>query len=100
MQTLPPNLCWGCLGETMLLTLEREVDDYSIGGKLSLRQADYIAALADKHGFEPAEPQWYGDARSPTRTSTGSRRLCLRRCKWVGKPAGGLSDFVTMLARH
>ena len=60
-QTLPPNLCWGCLGETMLLALEGDVEDYSIGGKLSLRQADYIAALARKHGFEPAVPQWYGE---------------------------------------
>ena len=60
MQTLPTNLCWGCLGETMLLALEDEIEDYSIGGKLCLRQADYIAALANKHGFEPAEPQWYG----------------------------------------
>ena len=73
MQTLPPNLCWGCLGETMLLALEDEIEDYSIGGKLSLRQADYIAALANKHGFEPAEPQWYGSCW-PTGTSTGSRR--------------------------
>ena len=61
IQTLPANLCWGCLGETMLLALEGDVEDYSIGGKLSLRQADYIAALARKHGFEPAVPQWYGE---------------------------------------
>ena len=60
-QTLPPDLCWGCLGETMLLALEGVVEDCSIGSKLSLRQADYIAALARKHGFEPAEPQWYGE---------------------------------------
>ena len=60
MQILPTNLCWGCLGETMLLALEDEIEDYSIGSKLCLRQADYIAALARKHGFEPAEPQWYG----------------------------------------
>jgi acetylornithine/succinyldiaminopimelate/putrescine aminotransferase/predicted amino acid dehydrogenase len=60
-QTLPANLCWGCLGETMLLALEGDIEDYSIGGKLSLRQADYIAALARKHGFEPAAPQWYGE---------------------------------------
>ena len=60
-QTLPGNLCWGCLGETMLLTLEGETPDYSIGRDLSLREADKIAAMARRHGFEPAEPQWYGE---------------------------------------
>ncbi|WP_299821563.1 aminotransferase class III-fold pyridoxal phosphate-dependent enzyme [uncultured Jannaschia sp.] len=59
-QTLPANLCWGCLGETMLLALAREKRDYSIGSRLSLADADHLAELADQHGFEPAPPQWYG----------------------------------------
>ncbi|MCX7567497.1 aminotransferase class III-fold pyridoxal phosphate-dependent enzyme [Sulfitobacter sp. F26169L] len=59
-QNLPDNLCWGCLGETMLLALEGETDDYSIGRDLSLTQADRMSEMARRHGFEPAEPQWYG----------------------------------------
>lgn len=59
-QTLPPHLCWGCLGETMLLALAREERDFSIGSRLSLEDADRIAALAARHGFAPAAPQWYG----------------------------------------
>ncbi|MFZ3584534.1 aminotransferase class III-fold pyridoxal phosphate-dependent enzyme [Loktanella sp. DJP18] len=59
-QTLPENLCWGCLGETMLLTLAGETADFSIGSQLSLADADHIAALADVHGFVPAPTQWYG----------------------------------------
>ncbi len=59
-QTLPPNLCWGCLGETMLLALARDNRDYSIGSRLSLEDADYMEMLAEEHGFEPAPPQWYG----------------------------------------
>ena len=59
-QTLPPNLCWGCLGETMLLALAREERDYSIGSRLSLEGADHLELLAEEHGFEPAPPQWYG----------------------------------------
>jgi predicted amino acid dehydrogenase len=59
-QTLPKNLCWGCLGETMLLALEGETDDYSLGRDLVLSEADRIAAMARKHGFDPAEPQWRG----------------------------------------
>lgn len=59
-QNLPEDLCWGCLGETMLLALEGETDDYSLGRDLCLAQADRISEMARRHGFEPAEPQWYG----------------------------------------
>jgi predicted amino acid dehydrogenase len=59
-QTLPADLCWGCLGETMLLALAREERDFSIGSKLSLAGADHVALLADRHGFVPAPAQWYG----------------------------------------
>ncbi|MFZ5965220.1 aminotransferase class III-fold pyridoxal phosphate-dependent enzyme [Thalassococcus sp. BH17M4-6] len=59
-QTLPEDLCWGCMGETMLLALEGETKDYSLGRDLSLEDADRVAAMARRHGFEPAEPQWHG----------------------------------------
>jgi predicted amino acid dehydrogenase len=59
-RTLPPELCWGCLGETMLLALAREEGDFSIGSRLSLPDADRLAVLARRHGFRPAPPRWYG----------------------------------------
>ena len=59
-QTLPDNLCWGCLGETLLLALARETRDFSIGSRLSLDDADKIAIMMKEHGFEPADAQWYG----------------------------------------
>jgi predicted amino acid dehydrogenase len=59
-RTLPPELCWGCLGETMLLALAQEEGDFSIGSRLSLADADRLATLARRHGFRPAAPQWYG----------------------------------------
>lgn len=71
-QNLPDNLCWGCLGETMLLALEGETADYSLGRDLSLAQADRISELARLHGFEPAEPQWYGTAL----TEADFQRVC------------------------
>ncbi|MGC9418488.1 MAG: aminotransferase class III-fold pyridoxal phosphate-dependent enzyme [Rhodovulum sp.] len=61
-QTLPEDLCWGCLGETMLLALEGETADYSLGRDLSLEDADRVAEMARRHGFEPAEPQWHGQS--------------------------------------
>ncbi|WP_207103078.1 aminotransferase class III-fold pyridoxal phosphate-dependent enzyme [Paracoccus shandongensis] len=60
-QTLPANIAWGCLSETMLLALSGETADFSIGSALSLEGADLLASLAETHGFEPAPPQWYGD---------------------------------------
>jgi len=45
----------------MLLALEGETEDYSLGRDLSLEGADRIAEMARRHGFEPAEPQWYGE---------------------------------------
>ncbi len=59
-QTLPKNLCWGCLGETMLLALAGETRDYSIGSRLSLSDADHLSHLAEVHGFNPSPTQWYG----------------------------------------
>lgn len=61
-QTLPAQLCWGCLGETLLLSLAREKRDFSIGSQLSLADADHMAALAEVHGFEPALAQWCGES--------------------------------------
>ncbi len=59
-RTLPQELCWGCLGETMLLALARVEGDLSIGSRLSLAEADRLSVLARRHGFRHAPPQWYG----------------------------------------
>jgi predicted amino acid dehydrogenase len=53
---MPPGVCWGCLGETILLALESAEGDHSIGQILSQKEADYISKLAEKHGFKAALP--------------------------------------------
>jgi len=78
-QTLPKNLCWGCLGETLLLALARETRDFSIGSRLSLADADHIAALAELHGFEPAPAQWYGEAVTLRQITEFTRHVRARR---------------------
>jgi predicted amino acid dehydrogenase len=60
IQGLSPGVAWGCLAETILLSLEGETVDHSIGQQLTLAEADHIAKLAKKHGFRPATTQWYG----------------------------------------
>lgn len=59
-QGFPPGVCWGCLGETILLALEGETGDYSIGQTIPLAEADHLARLAAKHGFRAAPAQWHG----------------------------------------
>jgi len=63
---LPDNICFGpnlgyrdgvnlaCLSETILLALEGDFKDYSIGNKLSLETVQYLRSLARKHGFRLA----------------------------------------------
>lgn len=43
-----------CLSETVLLALEGDCHDYSIGNKLSLDTVQYLRGLARKHGFSLA----------------------------------------------
>jgi predicted amino acid dehydrogenase len=78
-QTLPPGLCWGCFGETMLLALAGEEGDYSIGSKLPLNDADRIAVLAERHGFRPAPLQWYGEEIGADRMDRFARHVAERQ---------------------
>jgi hypothetical protein len=59
----PEKICFGpnlgyrdgvnlvCLSETVLLALEGDYHDFSIGNKLSLATIQYFRNLAQKHGF-------------------------------------------------
>jgi hypothetical protein len=80
-QTLPKNLCWGCLGETMLLALSGKTKDYSIGSRLSLADADELSVLAEKHGFEPAPTQWYGRHVSHSELQRFAKHVAARRAE-------------------
>jgi predicted amino acid dehydrogenase len=62
----PDQVCFGpnlgyrdgvnlaCLSETVLLALEGDCKDYSIGNRLSLETVQYLRRLAKKHGFKLA----------------------------------------------
>jgi predicted amino acid dehydrogenase len=60
LRSLDAGISWGCFGETLLLALEGEANNFSIGQKLSLEGARHIATLAKKHGFHPPKPRWNG----------------------------------------
>jgi acetylornithine/succinyldiaminopimelate/putrescine aminotransferase/predicted amino acid dehydrogenase len=60
IEGLAPGVCWGCLGETILLTLERESADWSIGSRLTLAGAERMAEMARTHGVQLAPLQRFG----------------------------------------
>lgn len=45
------GVCLACLSETVLLAMEGDCQDYSIGTKLPLETVHYLRSLAKKHGF-------------------------------------------------
>ena len=52
---LPFGLAYACIAETMILTLEKRYENYSIGGNVSVEKAEEMGRLAKKHGFKLAK---------------------------------------------
>ncbi|HET9120193.1 MAG TPA: hypothetical protein VFN72_06635, partial [Solirubrobacterales bacterium] len=55
-----PGIMLGCLAETVLLALEGDDGDHSIGPRLGPAEAEYLRALAERHGFRAAPPHCCG----------------------------------------
>jgi acetylornithine/succinyldiaminopimelate/putrescine aminotransferase/predicted amino acid dehydrogenase len=53
-----PGVNLACLAETMLLALEGDPGDHSIGQTIPLAEAHFIDALARRHGFRLAPHHW------------------------------------------
>jgi len=50
----PPKTSYACMAETMLLALEENYTDWSLGREMPVARVKAIAELAKKHGFEVA----------------------------------------------
>ncbi|MDW7675073.1 MAG: shikimate dehydrogenase [Bacillota bacterium] len=50
----PPKTAYACMAETMILTLEKRFENFTLGRDLSIGQVEEISKLADKHGFKLA----------------------------------------------
>ncbi len=50
----PPGLAYACMSETMILTLEKRYDSFSIGKDLDIEKVKEISGFANKHGFKLA----------------------------------------------
>ena len=49
----PKGMALACMAETMILTMERRFENYSIGRGLEYDRVEEIAHLAKRHGFRP-----------------------------------------------
>jgi fatty aldehyde-generating acyl-ACP reductase len=50
----PPKTAYACMSETMILTLEKRYENFTIGKEINVSQVDEISALAQKHRFKLA----------------------------------------------
>ena len=50
---LPNGVIFGCIAETILLTLEGNFTNYSLGDNIELSKMDFIGHTAKKYKFEP-----------------------------------------------
>jgi len=48
----PPGKAYACMAETMALTLEGRLEDYTLGKKISRSRVEEITAIAERHGFK------------------------------------------------
>ena len=56
LQNLPAGVTLACLAETILLALDGDTRDHSIGDDVALSEVDDVLALAERHGFRLAMP--------------------------------------------
>jgi predicted amino acid dehydrogenase len=50
----PPKTSYACMAETMILTLEKRFESFTLGRELTIDQVEEISKLAVKHGFKLA----------------------------------------------
>ncbi|WP_418791368.1 aminotransferase class III-fold pyridoxal phosphate-dependent enzyme [Phosphitispora sp. TUW77] len=79
-----PGMNLACLSETMLLALEGDYRDFSIGLKLPIEDIYYLKKLARKHGFKLAMPQNTKGVITPEIAETARKNA---RCIDVRKKA-------------
>ena len=48
---LPPGKAYACMAETIALTLEGRLEDYTLGKEITRQRVDEITAMAERHGF-------------------------------------------------
>ena len=84
-----PGIMLGCLAETMLLALAGDDRDHSIGPKLDPTEAEYLRALAERHGIRAAPPHCCGVELSEEDFAKRQRARAARRVEQAVEKTGG-----------
>jgi len=58
----PPGTAYACMAETMILSLEKRYESYTLGRELTIKQVEEISVLAKKHGFKIGGFRSFGKA--------------------------------------
>jgi predicted amino acid dehydrogenase len=80
---LPPHLTFGCMAETMILTLEGRFENYTLGRDLTMGQVEEIASLGHWHGFRLDGFRSFDRAISDEEIGT-IKRNAYRQRAWAG----------------
>ncbi|HUN22833.1 MAG TPA: hypothetical protein PK299_06855 [Anaerolineales bacterium] len=48
----PPTMAYACMAETIALTLENRLEDFTLGKEISLAKVEEISRIAEKHGLQ------------------------------------------------
>lgn len=82
---LPPHLTFGCMAETMILTLEGRFKNYTLGRDLTMEQVEEITELGHRHGFRLAGFRSFGRAVSDKEIESIKKKAHQQRTR-VGLP--------------
>jgi len=84
---LPPHLTFGCMAETMILTLEGRFENYTLGRDLTMGQVEEIAGLGHWHGFRLDGFRSFDRAISDEEIGA-IKRNAYRQRAWAGVQVG------------
>ncbi len=83
----PPGTAYACMAETMILSLEKYYQNFTIGRDLTVKQIEKITQLAQKHGFRLAGFRSFDRALLPMEVEA-IRTNAFAKCKM---PQEGIS---------
>ncbi len=91
---LPPKTALACMSETMILTLENRIENYSLGRGINLHKVIEIERLAAKHGFELAGMRAFDKAITDEQIAATRERARAARSGAValGAPKGAAAQ--------
>ena len=70
---LPPGKAYACMAETIALTLEGRLEDYTLGKEITRARVDEITAIAERHGFRMSGFRSFEKSVTPEQIETVRR---------------------------